>query len=230
MGKQIEPPGYHLVMPGETLPSIARTYGFADANIVWNDPKNAPARLDRSSKILFAGDRLWIPAPPGAVSPPTTGGSGGGVTVMAGSSATLKANTDHLTITLQDNNNSPQGNVSFHLDVGSNRLLDAKTAADGQIKAGLPVPKASAVLALEGVVVRVKIGELPSLEEKEPAKQVAAVQARLNNLGLRAGAEDGVLGSRTKRAIQLFQKLEKMPEDGKISHALLDKLKQRHGG
>jgi peptidoglycan hydrolase-like protein with peptidoglycan-binding domain len=46
---------------------------------------------------------------------------------------------------------------------------------------------------------------------------------------LRAGPEDGVLGPRTQRSILLFQKLEKIKEDGKITDELRTKLRERHG-
>jgi len=230
MTMQIEPPGYHRVVPGETVVDIASSYGFLDPNTVWNEGKNATLRKDRDIHIIYPGDRIWIPAPPAGSSASASGQSGPSIKVQAGGSTPIQANTDQLTLALQDNTHAPCKGVPFHMEIGTVQVGAGTTPADGKIKVGLSAKKGSAILTADGMRIRLRIGELSALDDPSEVKKVAAIQARLNNLGLRAGAEDGVLGDRTARAISVFQKLEGLKVDGEVSQALIDKLKQLHGG
>jgi peptidoglycan hydrolase-like protein with peptidoglycan-binding domain/outer membrane protein OmpA-like peptidoglycan-associated protein len=64
-----------------------------------------------------------------------------------------------------------------------------------------------------------------------PADTVAGAQARLNNLGLFAGREDGQLDDQTKRAVHRFQMLEKLPIelDPDLGGETAVRLKDVHG-
>jgi peptidoglycan hydrolase-like protein with peptidoglycan-binding domain/phage baseplate assembly protein gpV len=61
-----------------------------------------------------------------------------------------------------------------------------------------------------------------------PPSDVRGAQIRLNNLGLLAGREDGVLDERTQRAIHRFQMSEGLPL-GPLDQKTADRLKERHG-
>lgn len=54
---------------------------------------------------------------------------------------------------------------------------------------------------------------------------VLEIQKLLNQLGLDAGPEDGMMGGKTRAAIERFQRSESLPVDGKASKQLLDKLR-----
>lgn len=62
-------------------------------------------------------------------------------------------------------------------------------------------------------------------EFRASADIVREVQARLNVLNLKAGAEDGVLGPRSRAAIRAFQRSSGMAETGEITSGLLDRLR-----
>lgn len=52
------------------------------------------------------------------------------------------------------------------------------------------------------------------------------IQEHLNTLGYKAGVPDGVMGGNTRRAISQFEKDNSLPETGKPSHALLQRLEK----
>lgn len=86
-----------------------------------------------------------------------------------------------------------------------------------------------ATVKLGKSVVALAIGDLNPMGDDTPDRGASGVQGRLNNLGLRAGREDGILGPRTVRSIILFQKLEGLVENGTITGDLRVRLLQRHG-
>lgn len=57
-----------------------------------------------------------------------------------------------------------------------------------------------------------------------------AVQVLLDQSGHSPGVIDGVTGGNTVRAIKAFQRANGMDADGKVSHALLQKLRQTYSG
>jgi len=56
-------------------------------------------------------------------------------------------------------------------------------------------------------------------------EQVAEIQQRLSFVGFNPGGADGVIGSRTRRAIRGYQASKKLPADGHASLGLLEHLK-----
>lgn len=64
-------------------------------------------------------------------------------------------------------------------------------------------------------------------EPEEPTRDdVRQAQRLLSQLGFEPGPADGVIGSRTERSVRQFQEREGLPADGRISAALIDRLKQ----
>lgn len=46
-----------------SLASIAKKFGYADVNVIWNSPENAQLKQRRKDpKFLHAGDRIFVPA------------------------------------------------------------------------------------------------------------------------------------------------------------------------
>jgi len=70
-----------------------------------------------------------------------------------------------------------------------------------------------------------------AIEELPEPDTVQGAQVRLNNLGLHAGREDGVLDDQTRRAIHRFQSLNSLPvqSEVKLTSMTADYLKSRHG-
>jgi peptidoglycan hydrolase-like protein with peptidoglycan-binding domain len=62
------------------------------------------------------------------------------------------------------------------------------------------------------------------------AEQVRHVQQRLNDLGYRAGAVDGVLGPRTESALRRFQKASNLDPTGQLDTKTLAALDREPTG
>ncbi len=52
------------------------------------------------------------------------------------------------------------------------------------------------------------------------------IQRQLRDLGYNPGPADGIYGSKTKAAIEAFQRKSNLPVDGQPSQALLDRLER----
>lgn len=64
----------------------------------------------------------------------------------------------------------------------------------------------------------------PAAAEPVPDMSLAQIQARLNELGFDAGPADGEMGSRTRKAIRVFQDAVKLPVTGEADKALMAAL------
>ena len=88
---------------------------------------------------------------------------------------------------------------------------------------GFPVPPEQ--LTLEGIAALDKDSQSapPPAEKRRPAT-VRNVQDGLTQLGYKPGPVDGMMGKRTANAIRTFQRDVGMPEDGKVSDALMRRI------
>ena len=68
-----------------------------------------------------------------------------------------------------------------------------------------------------------KVGHL------DPPETPSGIQARLNNLGFDCGEVDGIIGKRTKAAIEEFQGWAGLDVDGVAGPVTQSKLKSVHG-
>lgn len=91
------------------------------------------------------------------------------------------------------------------------------------IEAEQSKPKPQISGTLPDIVVR----ERPGNEGKPGADTVAKIQARLNDLGYKAGPADGVPGPATKTAIEAFERTMGVPVTGNASPDLLKKLQSK---
>jgi localization factor PodJL len=64
----------------------------------------------------------------------------------------------------------------------------------------------------------------PPPQQVDMKKAIRNIQAILNNAGFDAGAPDGIMGEKTRRAISDFQKAHNLVPTGEIDRALVDKL------
>jgi hypothetical protein len=220
MGKQFTPPGYHTVEDGDWLSKIAQWYGFHEWQPIWNHGNNSELKSTRDPNVCYPGDQIYIPE--------LTENE-----KSKGTDAThpfvVKAVPDDLTIILLDDKDKGRKSVAYAYNLKATDFGKGNTGADGKTTTKVPKQHDPANFRVGTVVVKLKIGGLNPMDKSVPDKGVSGVQARLNNLGLRAGAEDGILGDRTKRSITLFQKLEKITVDGSITDELIAKLKAKHG-
>lgn len=69
------------------------------------------------------------------------------------------------------------------------------------------------------------IQNMPENEQALSRDDVIELQQRLNDIGIDAGTADGILGSRTRRAVRDFQKRNNLPADGYASQEILAALR-----
>ncbi|MHB8080187.1 MAG: peptidoglycan-binding domain-containing protein [Candidatus Krumholzibacteriia bacterium] len=220
MSKRITPPGYHPASQGEWLRKLCQDYGFADWRTIWNDPKNADLRKVRRPNLLHAGDLVWIPALRPREVPAPDG---------AKHAFKAKGKPDELTIVIEADKAKPNAGVAYAYTIAGAPRGSGSSGGDGKTKSPVPRLHDPATVKLGKEFVTLDIGHLNPLGDDTPDRGVSGVQARLNNLGLRAGREDGILGPRTARAITHFQKLEGIAPTGTITDDLRTRLLQRHG-
>lgn len=220
MARQITPPGYHIVEQGDWLSKLAVWYGFDKWETIWNAPENEGVRKKRNPNVIYPGDEIWIPA---------TASKEESASTEKRHRFEIKGKDDEISIVLQDDKSTARSGVKYEFNLNAKTLGKGSTAGDGKAHSKVPRQHDPAFLRVDKHSVHLHIGHLNPMDADTPDKGVSGVQARLNNLGLRAGPEDGVLGPRTQRSILLFQKLEKIKEDGMITDDLRAKLRERHG-
>ena len=69
------------------------------------------------------------------------------------------------------------------------------------------------------------IQNMPENEQALSRDDVMELQQRLNDIGIDAGTADGILGSRTRRAVRNFQQRNNLPADGYASQEILAALR-----
>ena len=172
----------HVVLPGETLSSIAKVNGFANFLTIWNDAGNADLRaLRHNPHILQPGDSVFIPDPPEILAH----GADSQRHVFALESPAL-----FLNIKLEDLDAKPIANASGTLrvdaadDNGRESLedtFDVTTDKDGRL---------SQEILADANIADLEIGDdrfLISIGFLDPVRSDVGMQARLNNLGYFAG-------------------------------------------
>jgi hypothetical protein len=85
------------------------------------------------------------------------------------------------------------------------------------------VEEADVEIAALGLELRLRCGRI------DPIDTVTGFQTRLNNLGFRAGAVDGLLGPRTRAAIRRFQESLTIKVTGEMDAQTSHKLVQAYG-
>lgn len=120
----------------------------------------------------------------------------------------------------------PRSDLPYTLLIDGN-LSHGKTSSEGLIELEIVPNAREGKLILDPgtpgeFTVDLKIGCL------QPVDEIAGAQARLNNLGFRCGAVDGILGPRTKAALQDFQDSNGLKKSGELDEATKSKLREAH--
>jgi len=175
--------GIHRVGDGDTISSIAASYGFTDWEAkVWNAPENAKLKTQRvNPNTLVPGDEVFIPElHKKEESRPTD----------AWHDFHVVRNKRFLRLKLQDENGDPIKNKKYELKTGPTfrgtfTQQGQTTDGEGKIEEEIPHTLTSAELVLPDANLRVKlkIGYLQPLPTSEPVKAPA--------LGDAAGALTG---------------------------------------
>lgn len=202
----------HIVLPGETLSSIAQDNNFANFLTIWNDAGNTKLRaLRHNPHILAEGDEVFIPDPPSNVA----SGDDSQRHVFS-----LQEPAFFLNMQLQDIDGTPLSDEDCVLRVdakdrnGRESLedtFDITTDAKGKLSQEILDDADDAELKVgdEDFYVIV-IGGL------DPVGIDRGMQQRLNNLGYFAGFSDN-------DQEQLRWAIEEFQNDNKISPVKGDK-------
>lgn len=204
----------HTVQQGEHLSSIAKKYGFADFLTVWNDGGNSALRDARKNpNVLFPGDVLTIPQRLEKQEARPTGTLHRFVT---------SAKRLQLRIRVLDSEGKADKNTPCVLNVRG-IINNHTTDGDGKIEEVIPRDAQDGMLTIHEIELPLKIGHL------DPVQEVSGQQARLNNLGYRAGpvGEDRPL--QFQSAVEEFQCDEGMKVTGVMDAATQAKLEKVHG-
>ena len=205
---------FHTVRQGDHLSRIASKHGFRSYLTIWDDPGNAALRQLRADPhVLLPGDVVFIPDKEPRVEPGATGARH----VFRTRSPRLR-----LRIAVLDHSHAPVAGAAGELEVGG----DARAVTtDGGGLAGREIaPDADfGRLALDAEEpLELRIGHL------DPVEALSGLQARLNNLGYRAGFDPEPTEA-LRSAIEELQCDLGLPVTGVADAATRARLLEVHG-
>jgi N-acetylmuramoyl-L-alanine amidase len=205
---------YHRVQQGEYLASIANKYGFSDCRTIYDHPKNAQLKQKRPNpNVLYPGDVLYIPEKQDKQEARSTGRQ---------YTFEFKSPLVLLRIYVRDDG-QPYANTKYCLTVGNEHYEDY-TNQEGLVEKEIPIEATEALLTFEeeGLSWVLQIAHL------DPITTISGVQARLNNLGFPCGNVDGIIGPKTRTAIQSFQEKHQLSVTGDMDRETRAKLQEEY--
>jgi hypothetical protein len=209
--------GDYVVKPGECIASIAYEHGHLWKTIL-SDPANWKLKRARKDHhILLPGDRLTIPPiRQKEVSAETD----------KRHSFRLKGFPEVFRMRLLNAVDEPRANLPYVLVIDGNSV-SGTTDAQGELKHSIPPNARKGRLILVSgkhtEEIELRLGEL------DPRGAVTGAQARLSNLGFDCGAVDGILGPKTRNAIERFQRSRKLQQTGELDNTTMQELEKMHG-
>ncbi|EDM76945.1 hypothetical protein PPSIR1_13065 [Plesiocystis pacifica SIR-1] len=237
-------PKQHEVKQGETLPEIARRYGFTKWEVVRDHPDNAELFETRREGVLYPGDVVVIPD-----FDTKTDAAG----TRAKHEYVIPKPRRWLRLRLLDGANEPLKNYAYELVLakrGKAEQQEGTTDGDGIIHVDLPLDITRAAVAVttpdepapldgSGPVLarktryerKMRVGHL------DPVTHLTGVHARLQNLGYFFGEISETYTHKTRLAVYKFKldwvdgaadKAEKGELDGKLDDDTLAKLVEVH--
>src|SRR5262249_31765232 len=123
-------PTNHTIQQGECLSSIARSYGFDDWRVIYNDSANAKFKQDHPNpNLIYPGETLVIPdLKEGGATAPTE----------QKHKFEIKPDETRLRITVQDIQDQAFGNKKFNITLGALPLISGTTNVSGMLDVELP--------------------------------------------------------------------------------------------
>ena len=192
-------PSSVTVAEGDCLHRIAARYGLS-VDKLWNAPDNAHLHEDRTRTQLTPGDTVAIPAPELKT-----------LRIQTSKRHEIKITHRprcHLRLRLLTRG-EPRSGLDFTVEVDGNRI-EGTTDGDGRVEVEVPARATRATLVLHAETgderYPLRIGSL------RPPSEVAGVQARLNRMGFRCGANDGDAGPRTAAAARAYRRASERGE------------------
>jgi Putative peptidoglycan binding domain len=221
----MEMPRVHTVRQGEHLAGIATKYGFKDWKHIYDHPSNANLKGHRADPfVLNPGDDISIPNPrPKCIDCATDK-----LHVFR-----LVGQTVAIRIAIHDSDGGPLKAAPYSLiqkDNADGPTIRGHTDDAGVLECAIPVSAQLLELSIGAVTWDLHVGHLDPVEDAGKPL-ITGVQGRLKNLGLYAGAIDGVLGPKTRAAVRQFQRtaMSRTDPDGEIDLDTASGLQKDHG-
>ncbi len=209
----------HTVKQGETLVSIAETYGFRDWRIIYDHAENAELRTLRPDpEVLSVNDTVNIPDKEQKFVACKTN---------TAHKFRLKSLKAYLNLTLNDDYDEPYARVSYVLTIDEKKEIKGTTDKNGSLKEVIPPGSKKGVLVLSSPsgdeTWNIDLGHL------EPAGTDMGYQARLTNLGYACGKRDGKISDKTLAAVKSFQADNGLEATGELDDATKSKIDDLSG-
>ena len=211
----------YIVKSGDCFASIAKQFGFHDADMIYQHPANAELKKQRANlHVLKPGDKVCIPDKKTKTIELTPDVC----TVL-----TIKGLLTELKLLIEDFDGNPLVNTEYQLDVVGTQYL-GRTDDSGMLveKIDASAKKATLILFLDVHKKDCLFWPL-ELGGLTPHSDICGMQARLNNLGYYCANESGDIDSSTKNAINAFKTSNGLTNDSVIDQALISKLASVYG-
>ncbi len=217
--------GYREVQQGECLSSIAKAYGFADYQTIYQRPENADFREKRPNpNIIYPGDVLFIPD----------------LETKEISKGTdqrhvfqVKQPHVRLRLCLKDDLHRPYKSTKYRLSVGLDQwegstdnvgMVDQEITPDATTGEITIFPLGSGK-SDEGYTFSLQLGDL------DPVEELSGVDARLINLGFGPVDAEGDLSEEDRKAaLQAFQDRFGLDATGDLTDETRNRLRELHDG
>ena len=211
----------HIIKSGDCLASIAKLYGFHDADVIYQYAANAELKKSRPNlHILNPKDKVYIPEKKAKT-----------ITLQSETCSvfTIKGLLTELKLAVEDFDGNPLPNTDYLLDIAG-ITYQGKTDSEGMVveKIDALAKKGQLTLFLDAdkknsIFWSVELGALT------PHSETSGIQARLNNLGYYCANEKGDVDSTTLNAINAFKVNNGLANDSVIDNALTSKLMSVYG-
>lgn len=204
---------FHDVQQGETLIGIAARNGLDSAQTVLDRSENAELKKVRPDPgILKPGDKVFVPNREMRQE---------ACAIDSTHKFVAKKPKAWIRLVAHDVDGKVLGKT-YELNVWG-KIAAGAIPADGILELQVPVDATDGVLLItreDGTIDRWEL----RLGYMDPIAEISGIQARLTNLGFRAGDPTGVLDADTKAAISAFQAYIGVDVTGAIDDTLREKL------
>lgn len=214
---------YYKVKQGDCLSSIAKDFGFASGQTIYDHPDNAEYRDKRPNpNCIYPGDKLFIPERETKKIEESTEQTHKNV---------VKKEKTWLNIKLEHGPDEPiSGTYKLIVDgkefkgtLDSDGWLKQEIAPDSKV--GMLRVKIKGLPPEDAIWWELKIGEL------DPIEELSGVQGRLWNIGIDCGPVDNIDGPQTQAGVRSFQRLvfdDPDEWDGVAGPKTKEKLREHH--
>jgi hypothetical protein len=213
---------HHTVRQGDCLSSLAARHGLPDWHVIYDAPENEELRkLRPNPNLIYPGDRVFIPDRRPKLEAAATGKSHTFVVSRPKTRLRLKI--------FDDLDESPT-KARYELWIEGRQKPIEGDLEDGVLDTKIPADAPKARLVIRSADRGTVLEELELLlGALDPVDTVSGARSRLRRLGFDCGPVAKEMNPAIARALRLFQRVYNLKEDGTLSPATQDKLKELIG-